>query len=210
MPDERLFDIDPEIESLLAELEMTDLDPVAPPPQIWAGIERRLADEPAPVVELARRRSSVFANPLLLGVAAAFVLVVVGVAVVMNRVADDAVLATAELTFDAEAFDPLGAGASATAQLVERSDGYAIVLADASLPSVDDDADLELWLIGTDDAGEIVDIAPISLVSGSGTYTVPASLDVRAYQLVDISVEPRDGDETHSGRSILRGALVDV
>lgn len=210
MPDERLFDIDPEIESLLAELEVSDLDPVAPPPQIWAGIERQLADEPAPVLELTRRRSSVFANPLLLGVAAAFVLVVVGVAVVMNRVADDAVLATAELTFDADAFDPLGAGASATAQLVERSDGYAIVLADASLPTVDDDADLELWLIGTDDAGQIVDIAPISLVSGSGTYTVPAALDVRSYQLVDISVEPRDGDETHSGRSILRGALVDV
>jgi hypothetical protein len=92
MPDERTFDIDPEIESLLAELDVGDLDRVAPPPAIWAGIERQLADEPAPVIELARRRTSRFATPLLLGVAAALVFVVVGVAVVMNRSVDETVL----------------------------------------------------------------------------------------------------------------------
>lgn len=214
MPDEQThetppFDIDPEIEALLSELEPADLDRVAPPPDVWAGIERRLADEPAPVVELARRRSSL-RTPWLLGVAAALLIAVVGVGMLMNRSADETVVATAELAHDADAFDPLGADATATARLVERDGTFEIVLDDASFPSVDEDADLELWLIETDDAGAIVDVAPVALVRGAGSYTVPASLDVSTHRIVDISIEPRDGDEQHSGRSILRGALTEV
>ena len=210
MPDERTFDIDPEIESLLSELDMSDLHPIAPPPDIWAGIERQMADEPAPVIDLASRRGLRRSAPLLLGIAAALVFVVVGVTVVMNRTADETVLASAELTYDAEAFDPLGADAAATARLVERDGGFEIVLDDANFPAVDEDADLELWLIETDDSGTIVDVAPVGLVSGAGSYAVPASLDVTTHRIVDISVEPRDGDEAHSGRSILRGALTEA
>ena len=210
MPDERTFDIDPEIESLLTELDVSDLDPVVPPADIWAGIERQTADEPAPVIDLARRRASRLTAPLLLGIAAALVFVVVGVTVVMNRTADEAVLASAELTYDAEAFDPLGADAAATARLVERDGGFEIVIDDASFPAVDEDADLELWLIEADDSGAIVDVAPVALVSGPGRYTVPDSLDVTTHRIVDISVEPRDGDEAHSGRSILRGTLTEA
>ena len=208
MPDERTFDIDPEIEALLTELDVNDLDPVVPPPDIWAGSERQIADEPAPVIDLARRRAA--RAPWLLGVAAALVFVVVGVTFVMNRSADETLLATAELTYDAEAFDPLGAGAAATAQLVERDGSYEIVIDDASLPAVAEDADLELWLIEADDAGNIVDIAPVSLVEGAGSYTVPTTLDVSSHRIVDISIEPRDGDDAHSGRSILRGTLTDA
>ena len=47
MPEERTFDIDPEIEALLSELTPADLVPVAPPPDVWARIEQQLADEPA-------------------------------------------------------------------------------------------------------------------------------------------------------------------
>lgn len=225
MPDEQTpgrppYDIDPEIEALLAELDATDLDPVAPPPEIWAGIEHLLADEPADeladapharsgaVVDLADRRARRLPGRWL-GVAAAAVLVVVGAAVVLNRPDGDAVVATAELAHDA-GFDPLGAEATATARLVERDGGYEIVLDDASFPTVTEDADLELWLIEADERGEIVDVAPVALVDGPGTYAVPAELDVATHRIVDISIEPRDDDRTHSGRSILRGALVDA
>ena len=214
MPDEQTFDpppfdIDPEIEALLTELAPSDLDPVTPPPEVWAGIEHRLADEPALVVDLARRRSPGRAA-WLLGMAAALVLVVVGVAVVMNRSSSDAVLATAELAHDPQAFDPLGADAAATARLVERDGVYEIVIDDARFPDVTGGADLELWLIEADDAGNIVDVAPVSLVDGSGSYTVPDELDVSTHRIVDISIEPRDGDEAHSGRSILRGTLTEA
>ena len=39
---------------------------------------------------------------------------------------------------------------------------------------------------------------------------VPAELDPDVYSIVDISIEPRDGDAAHSGRSILRGTLADA
>jgi hypothetical protein len=49
----------------------------------------------------------------------------------------------------------------------------------------------------------------VSLVdpAAPGTYAVPADLDPDTYSVVDISIEPRDGDDAHSGRSILRGQL---
>ncbi|MFP5487207.1 MAG: hypothetical protein ACLGHQ_02725, partial [Acidimicrobiia bacterium] len=134
MPDEQIYDIDPEIEALLGELDAADLDPVAPPADVWTGIERRLADQPAPVVDLASRRAR--RTPWLLGAAAALVFVVVGVTVVMNRASDATVLATAELSYDPAAFDPLGAEAAASARLVERDGTFEIVLDDTSLPTV--------------------------------------------------------------------------
>lgn len=208
MPDERTFDVDPEIEALLSELDADDLTAIAPPADVWAGIERQLADQPAPVVELSRRRA--WSAPTLLGIAAALVLIVVGAAVVVNRSSDETVVATADLVHDADAFDPLGAGATATARLVERDDGFAIVLDETDLPAVDEDADLELWLIEADADGTIVDVAPVSLVSGAGSFEVPSTLDVSTHRIVDISIEPRDGDDAHSGRSILRGTLTEA
>jgi len=35
-------------------------------------------------------------------------------------------------------------------------------------------------------------------------------LDPDVYSIVDIGIEPRDGDVAHSGRSILRGTLTDA
>jgi hypothetical protein len=41
----------------------------------------------------------------------------------------------------------------------------------------------------------------------SGTFAVPAGLDLDRFRLVDVSDEPRDGNPAHSGDSIVRGAL---
>ena len=40
-----------------------------------------------------------------------------------------------------------------------------------------------------------------------GSLAVTAGYDPGDYSVVDISVEPRDGDAGHSGRSILGGSL---
>ncbi|MDJ0769246.1 MAG: anti-sigma factor [Ilumatobacter sp.] len=200
------------VEALLNELDASDLELLDPPADVWAGIEAELGDEAvatpadiAPVVSLAERRNR-WMRPVL-AVAAAAAIVVVGAAVVFTG--DDAeVLAAADLTYDAAAFDPLGEGASATAELVEGDDGFEIVLTDSSLPSdLAENADLELWLIEADADGNLVDVASVALVEGAGSYAVPASIDVDTHRIVDISVEPRDGDDAHSGRSILRGTL---
>jgi len=198
-----------DIEAMLRELDAGDLELQAPPPDIWEGIAARLEAEDedgASVVPLRPRRP----RYALLALAAAVVVAIgVGVITLANRGADE-VIAVADLTWDSEAFDPLGSGASASAELVEEDGRYEIRIVDATLPDVaPEDADLELWMISLDADGAPADVAPISLVdAGSpGTYRVPADIDPDTHFIIDISIEPRDGDDAHSGRSILRGPL---
>jgi hypothetical protein len=40
-----------------------------------------------------------------------------------------------------------------------------------------------------------------------GRYAIPDGVDVRAFPVVDVSIEPLDGEPTHSGRSVMRGVL---
>jgi hypothetical protein len=194
-----------EIEALLRELDEEDIRSVAPPPGLWSQIERTL-DAPAPVVEIGRTRRR---RPWLVAAAVALVVVMAGsAAAVLVRGDDTAVVSTAVLLHDPAAFDPRGAESTATAQLVERDGGFEIELVDAQLPDLADD-DLELWLIEPDADGNPVDVRPVAVIEGSepGTYAVPAGLDPGSHYVVDISIEPRDGNEAHSGQSILRGPL---
>ncbi len=203
-PEDRVDDI----EALLRELDAGDAELTAPPADLWAGIDAAISDErTAEIVSLEDRRPKF--STRFLAAAAAFVVVAAGVAVVASlRSTDSAVVASAVLVHDAAAFDPLGADASATARLIERDGAFEIRLDDAALPDPEAN-DLELWLIATDADGEITDVQPVSLVDAArpGSYAVPSALDPDVYSIVDISIEPRDGDETHSGRSILRGTL---
>ena len=196
-----------EIETRLRQLEVDDLALVTPPPDVWAGIEQELAaaNREAAVVELAPRRSRA-ARWLL--VAAAAVAVVAGVLIVTAHGTDEAIVSSAQLTYDPGAFDPLGADSSATAVLVRQGDHYEIRLTDTEFPALANDH-LELWLIEPDAAGAPLDVAPVAVVdrAGSRSYRVPNNLDPASHYIVDISIEPRDGDAAHSGRSILRGAL---
>lgn len=66
-----------------------------------------------------------------------------------------------------------------------------------------DDEPLELWLIKPD----LSDMVSLGLVDDQGSYEIPAGIDPSEFSLVDVSIEPDDGDPTHSGRSILRGEL---
>ncbi len=164
------------IEALLAELDIDDLEPVALPDDLWAGIERQIVDvpdvpdvPPATVVNIESRRRS--PATWVMAAAAAVALVIAGTLVVVGRGTDEPVLSTAELTFDPAAFDPRGADASAEARLLNRDGTYEIELTNTQFPQLGDD-DLELWLIQPDAAGAPVDVAPVSLIDpeGDGTY----------------------------------------
>ena len=69
----------------------------------------------------------------------------------------------------------------------------------------DDDGVHEVWLINVD--GKRM-VAVGLLASGdAGQFEVPLGLIDKGYRIVDISVEPDDGDPTHSGVSLARGEL---
>ncbi|NYF17245.1 hypothetical protein HDC37_002073 [Microbacterium sp. AK009] len=159
------------------------------------GVDRSPAasgDAPVPP----RRRSGLIRGLFVLAASVA----VLGVAVggwALTRQATVVELASAELA----AF-PDHPGAEGSAVVVERGDETVIeVTLDAD---VDPDSNREVWLI-TEDATEIISLG--MLEGQTGEFVVPDTIDLREFVLVDVSDEPVDGDPTHSGDSIVRGAL---
>lgn len=88
--------------------------------------------------------------------------------------------------------------------VVLRNDNGDLVL-DVDVPSLPDsgEAFYEVWMIDTNVEGMI----SLGVLTADGVIDVPDSVDPAAFPVVDISVEPLDGDPTHSGQSILRGVL---
>jgi anti-sigma factor RsiW len=136
----------------------------------------------------------------LLGILAAAGLVtglvagIVGTSI-LTRPADPRVLAEAEL----EPFPDWQA--SGTARVEEATSGDHQIVVDISAPV---EGLREVWLIDPETSGLI----SLGLLSGvSGTFSLPADLDLGRYSVVDVSQEPDDGNPAHSGNSIVRGAL---
>ena len=150
------------------------------------------AQTPAP----RRRRSGLIRGLFVLAASVAVLGVVVG-GWAMTRQTAVVELASAELA----AF-PGHPGAVGSAVVVERGDERIIeVTLEAD---VDPDSNREVWLI-TEDATEIISLG--MLEGQTGEFVVPDAVDLREFVLVDVSDEPVDGDPTHSGDSIVRGAL---
>ena len=213
MDDKHARRSDAELEAMLRDLDSEDLELIEPPAEVWEGIEsavRAADDTGGTVVPLEAPRRAL--RRVVLGVAAALILVAVALAVTLTRDDPAIVVATASLAYDVEAFDALGAQARARAELITDDGRASIQFVDAALPSPEAGADLEVWLIRPDDEGNVADLVSLGIVNPAdpGALDVPAGYDPDVFFVVDISVEPRDGDARHSGRSILRGPLEDI
>jgi hypothetical protein len=91
----------------------------------------------------------------------------------------------------------------ASGQVVRTADGFKLLELDLSaLPSLEGDF-YEVWLLDDRD-GRLISLGP---VRPDGTYALPPGVQVGDFPLVDVSIEPPDGDPTHSGNSVLRGPL---
>ncbi len=69
----------------------------------------------------------------------------------------------------------------------------------------DEDGFHEVWLINVD--GTRMVALGVLADGDTGEFQVPRGLLDDGYRIVDISVEPQDGDPTHSGVSLARGEL---
>lgn len=213
------------IGALLRSMTEDDLEFAAPPADLWNDIEAAVfADSPSDtvgeesgesptnnVVDITsrfRRGTAFFAA------AAAAVVVVIGALVVAASGNDSSsfeVAGDARLDWQ-EGFVDEGVAVTVDATILGTGSAQAVQLSAAALPPRAGE-DLELWLIGIDAAGELT-ISTLGIIESNadGTYEVPDDFDSSAFDtvLVDISYEPRDGDETHSGASIVRGEIIDT
>lgn len=197
-----------------------EVEPVrgqVPGPDLLQRINAELADEPTPAPGDAApggnaapvgdpwgaRDATRTATParrfrgVVLLAAAAGLVVGIGATVAYDRVSrpDERVLASTTLT-------PLpGQAGSGRAELVSLDGVDKLrVQVDTVIPQREF---RELWLINTD-GRRMVSLGVLD-ASGRGTYAVPAGL--RDYSIVDVSLEPYDGQAVHSLSSVVRGTL---
>ncbi len=197
---------------LLRSARRDRVRPVEPPADLWAAIAAELGvdtshdaepSRPGTVVPLTRATSGGDQLRLRLwpfvAAAAAAVAVIVGVVALADSDDTERELASAPLTNDGLA--PAGQGLSAEASLVDRDGDLAVHLEVPDLPTVD--GYYEVWVIDTD----VVGMYSLGSFHGNGDYALPPGIDPEAFPVVDISIEPADGQPIHSGTSILRGVL---
>jgi anti-sigma-K factor RskA len=179
---------------------------VPPPPRVWAAVAAATGIAPADtppsqvapsnVVPLRRRR-----RPVLLVAAGLVVGAVVGagaIAIVQQRDSDEG------RTVEAVALDPLAdEDASGRAAVVEEDDGRRVMRVKLDAPALQGSY-YEIWLIDRSVKG----MFPLGVVQpGTQTVELPPDLDLTQFPLVDVSVEPLDGNPAHSGDSVARGEL---
>ncbi|SDF68741.1 Anti-sigma-K factor rskA [Blastococcus aurantiacus] len=152
------------------------------------------ADRPGGTVVPFRSRR----RPLLLAAAAVVAGAVVGagaVAVVQRADGDGEAVTTVALA-------PLpDAEASGVADVVVKDDGSRVLELELEAPALEGSY-YEVWLIdrSVDGMFSLGVVRP-----GTQTVELPAGLDLAEFPLVDVSVEPLDGEPTHSGVSVARG-----
>ena len=208
-----------ELAELRSYIEIADPDRTgsplsAPPAGLWDAIVADLAAAPASAEEPAEPPAAPVPEPAVparagrsgarrrwtYGLVAALVGILIGV---LGTVAVRALQAPSETVVSEVALQPLpGKSGTGEATLVQTPDGLQLRV---TLSGVEvHDADLEVWLINTDG----VQMRSLGLSgTGGGTFTVPSWMIPDNYRIVDVSVEPRDGQHAHSTNSEVRGTL---
>lgn len=194
----------PEVAALLQRGPSEVID-VVPPPGLWAAIEAELSAGLSPgggaeVVSLTAARARRTRRPLLAAAAIAAVALVavpVGLAVRSSRSSQ---CPSEQASLSALA-DFNGTGTAALAQ------GCSLEIDLSALPPLQGGGYYEAWLLEIQD-GKLKDLVPLGDVGGTrDSFKVASSVDLKRYNVVDISREPNDGNPAHSGDSILRGRL---
>ncbi|SDS38314.1 anti-sigma factor [Agrococcus carbonis] len=219
-----------EVEGLRGTAERfraADVAPMAPPAAVWERIAAEIAVEAdAPVGasaapdggtsaapadrtgarpasgHVAPRRRRRFGLGALLAASAASAVAAAAIAVLVV-----VQLGAAPRSVDVAnaVLEPLASSVSvdpARAEVIEQ-DGQRLLVVDTdALPDVD--GYLDVWLLD-EQAQQMVSLGVLD--ARRTQLALPPDLDLATFPIVDVSIEPYDGDPTHSGNSIWRGAL---
>jgi hypothetical protein len=88
------------------------------------------------------------------------------------------------------------------AEIVQGDSGKELVVDVSDLS--EGDGFYEVWLIDPE-TFQMVGLG--ALTADSGRFPIPEGLDLSQYSIVDVSLEPLDGDPVHSRDSVVRGEL---
>ncbi len=184
---------------------------LSPAPAVWTSIRTELGfigpDEATPTapprstaeaVRLPVRRLTRSTVALVAGLA---LIAGLGIGLGADRLFGDreAVVSRAALTAL-----PGWDGASGEAWVEQDGDGNRRLVVSVDSRRIEGHA-RQVWMIDRQVAG----MSSMGYLSdGRGVFTIPDNLDIGAYPIVDVSVEPPDDrDPRHSGESIVRGTL---
>ncbi len=179
--------------SALASLERTAWEPVPPPP--LRGDIISSPQERARVLHLRRRHR----RPLLAAASGLAVAAAVAIALIVAGNGDDATKAPGT-TIALRPLDGVRGSASLTIAGAEAT------LKGRGLPPSGAHDYYEAWL--ADARGRMVSMGTFRVrPDGSVDARMPVAVKVSDYALVDVSLEPDDGDPGHSDTSVLRAKL---
>lgn len=179
-------------------------DPPEPPPLVMPGSPPDNArvpafDSPAP------RRAGFGWLRAGAGFAAALVILAAGVIIGIQLESDGPSDSSAPVqTLALESIgDEVPAGASGEVSLTS-SEEDAVTLDVSGLNPTGSDEFYELWLLGKE--GELVALGTFRVEpDGDSQIEVPLPVNPGDYEYFDVSIQPDNGDPSHSGRSVLRG-----
>ena len=140
-----------------------------------------------------------FSSRLLLVAAAALVAILLGGSLIIASTGGDANTVYAADISNTDLPEPFDGAGTVTLEIDD--DPMIVIDFDTDVPT---DENVEIWILRADGS----EIIPVGTVEpGDTTWDWPTGFDPAEFPLIDLSIEPDDGDPTHSGRSILRGEL---
>lgn len=187
-----------ELRSLVERASIDDLEWEPAPSELWRRVVNEIDADHVPVRSIhdqTTSRSVTSRRRWIAGAGlAATAAAVLAVVVMVIDKPDVDVVAAVEL-------EPLTGSGSGRAELVSVGDGVQLRLQTDGLGTPD--GYFEVWLIDPS-VTELVSLGPLR---ADGRYDLPPGVQPAAFPIVDVSVEPVDGDPAHSGDSVLRGEL---
>jgi Anti-sigma-K factor rskA len=207
-----------ELERLTRVVDLARMDePLSleqPPPGVWEQIAAAVGEDvatAAPAASVARtgagrvrrvQRKHQRLTVALAGLAAGLIIGIGGAVGVAQLTSAPTSQVVAQIELRSLPQFPQWQGASGTALL--RNNGAAKLLA-VSVTAPQRAGFYEVWLLGRDGTS-MISLGDLN-AAHTGTFALPAGVDLGFYSRIDVSLQPFNGSTVHSGTSVVRGSL---